>query len=207
MNSLHCFIIADKFSSMKKIFLLITFSVAILFSVAQTLKPASQDNAFADALNKIAADFRNNFVNIQGEKLPAETDADTYKSKVCLPDAVGCSITRYHSVEDNSASWQAATYAGDSYNDAVKMYKKTFGLVKKTKLKGADATGNSFEGELEKDDQNVRFTVSSLRLKTNDKLYKNLVAEVELISNYNGWEVHLNIYTKKADASQENDMQ
>ena len=70
-----------------------------------------------------------------------------------------------------------------------------------------DATGNSFVGELEKDDQNVRFTVSSLRLKTNDKLYKNLVAEVELISNYNGWEVHLNIYTKKADAIQENDMQ
>jgi len=195
---------------MKKTLLILILLVTVLCCNAQTSKPVSQDHVFGDALNKIVADFKNNFVSLQGAKLPAEVDADTYRSKVCLPAALGCKIMRYHSVEDNSASWQAATYAGDNYDDALKMYKKTFALVKKTKVKGPDAAGNNFEGKLESTDENVRFAVSSLRLKTNDHLYKNLVAEVELMSNYNGWEVHLNIYTKKAvakAATDEDDMQ
>ena len=46
-------------------------------------------------------------------------------------------------------------------------------------------------------DENVGFAVSSLRLKTTDRRYKNMVAEVEVTSGYTGWEVHLNVYTKK----------
>ncbi len=192
---------------MKKTMILLIFSAAALCSKAQLVKTTSQDYGFGDALNKIVAGFSTNFLSIQGDKLPAEIDADTYRSTVCLPGALGCKIMRYHSLEDQSASWQAGIYGGGNYDEALKLYKKTFGLIKKTRVKTSDPAGNSFEGQLENVDENVRFSVSSLRLKTNDQLYKNLVAEVELISNYNGWEVHLNIYTKKAEATREDNMQ
>ena len=203
-GSMYCFIIAAKFLFVKKTLLLFLFSIAVVFSKAQLIKLASRDNAFEDALGKIVIEFKNNFNNIQGSKLPAEVDADTYTSKICLPAAVGCKIMRYHSVEDKSASWQAAMYAGDNHDEALKRYKKTFSAVKKTKINGIEATVTGFEGQLESVDENVKFAVSSLRLKTKDNHYKNLVAEVELSSNYDGWEVHLNIYSKKADAETEN---
>jgi hypothetical protein len=41
--------------------------------------------------------------------------------------------------------------------------------------------------------------VSSLRLKTADIRYTNFVADIELVNNYDGWEVHLNLYKKKKD--------
>ena len=184
---------------MKKTLLLVIFSITVLFSHAQLFKQPPASNNFADSLNKIVLDFKNNFNNIQGNKLPAEIDADTYLSKICLPAAVGCKIMRYHSVQDKSASWQGIMYAGDSYEDAMKMYKKIFSLVKKTKLKGIEPAGNNFEGEMESTDENVRFAVSALRLKTADKRYKNFVAEIALNNNYDGWEVQLNLYSKKPD--------
>ncbi len=76
-------------------------------------------------------------------------------------------------------------------------------------MKGPDATSGNFNGDLEKVDENLRFTVCSLRLKTNDIVYKDLVAEVELLSNMTGWEVHVNIYSKKliVETEKEEEMQ
>jgi len=185
---------------MKKIGSLFILSIVCLTVAAQTTaapKPPSADAAFTETLSKVVQDFTFNFVNIQGAKMPAEVDADSYQSKVCMPGALGCKVMRYRSVEDKSASWQAAVYAGDSFEEALKSYKKTFGLVKKTAVKGIEAAATGFDGKMDAVDENVGFAVSSLRLKTKDKRYKNMVAEIEITSGYTGWEVHLNVYTKK----------
>ncbi|MBL0359120.1 MAG: hypothetical protein IPP72_20640 [Chitinophagaceae bacterium] len=182
---------------MKKILSVIVFAATCFIATAQIKKPVSADAAFSESLSKIVLDFTYNFINIQGSRMPAEVDADTYQSKVCLPGALGCKVMRYHSVEDKSANWQAAVYAGDSFEEAVKMYKKIFGQIKKTSVKGIAAAGSGFDGKMDAVDENVGFAVSSLRLKTKDKRYINMVAEVEITSGYTGWEVHLNVYTKK----------
>jgi hypothetical protein len=174
----------------------------ILFSIAFTqqqpaAKPVSADAAFADALNKVVQDFTSNFVHIQGEKMPAEIDADTYKSKVCIPGALGCKVMRYHSVQDKTANWQAGLYEGESFDEALKFYKKVFAQVRKASVRGVATTGAGFAGKMEAVDENVGFAVSTLRLKTTNKAYKDMVAEVELASNSLNWEVRLNVYTKK----------
>jgi len=184
---------------MKKTTLLNLFIFCIVFAEAQTIKPISKDKAFEDSLNKIVVDFKNNFRNIQSKPLPAEIDADTYQSSICLPGATHCIIMRYHSVVDNSASWQSILYTGENYEEALATYKKIFGIIKKSKLKGIDDSPTTFEGVIENPDENVRFTVSSLRLKAADTRYKNFVADIELVGNYDGWEVHLNLYNKKKD--------
>lgn len=163
----------------------------------QPSKPPSPDAAFSDALNKVVQDYTGNFTHIQGDKMPAEVDADTYKSKVCVPAALGCKIMRYRSAEDKSANWQAGFYDGESFEEAVKLYKKIYSLVKKASVKGVATSAAGFDGTLETVDENVGFAVSTLRLKTTNRTYKDLVAEVEIASNFTGWEVRLNIYTKK----------
>jgi hypothetical protein len=185
---------------MKKPALLIISFFAVAITQAQLLKqPIPKSNSFEDSLNKVVIDFANNFKNLQSTRLPAEIDADTYISTICLPGAVHCTIMRYHSVVDNSASWQAVVYAGESYAEAVMAYKKIFGKVKKSKIRGIDNSSADFEGTIETADENVRFAVSSLRLKTADIRYTNFVADIELVNNYDGWEVHLNLYKKKKD--------
>jgi hypothetical protein len=185
---------------MKKPALLIISFFAVAITQAQLLKqPIPKSNSFEDSLNKVVIDFANNFKNLQSTRLLAEIDADTYLSTICLPGAVHCTIMRYHSVVDNSASWQAVVYAGESYEEAVMAYKKIFGQVKKSKVRGIDNSSADFEGTIETADENVRFAVSSLRLKTADIRYTNFVADIELVNNYDGWEVHLNLYKKKKD--------
>jgi hypothetical protein len=184
---------------MKKTILLHFIIFCTVFTQAQSIKPVSKDHSFQDSLNMVVVDFKNNFRNIQSNPLPAEIDADTYQSTICLPGATHCVIMRYHSVVDNSASWQAILYTGESYEEAVNTYKKIFDLIKKSKIKGIDLGPAGFEGSLENPDENVRFTVSSLRLKAADTRYKNFTADVEIVGNYDGWEVHLNLYNKKKD--------
>jgi len=184
---------------MKKIKLLIFSFFAFACVQAQLIKPTPKTNPFEDSLSKVVLDFKNNFTNLQSDRLPVEIDADTYQSNICLPGATHCIVMRYHSVVDNSASWQAILYTGENYEEAVKVYKNVFGQIKKTKVKGIDSSPASFEGAIENPDENVRFTVSSLRLKAEDNRYTNFAADVELMNNYDGWEVHLNLYKKKKD--------
>ncbi len=190
---------------MKKIFTVLLLAVCITALAQQPAKPISTDAAFNEAINKVVLDFTHNFINIQGAKMPADIDADSYKSKVCLPGALGCKVMRYRSLEDKSANWQAGLYDGESYEEALKLYKKIFAQVKKTPVRGVATTAAGFAGKLETVDENVGFAVSSLRLKTTNKAYKDLVVEVEITSNYTGWEVRLNIYTKKVIEEEKED--
>lgn len=183
---------------MKKLSLLSLCCLAFLFSKAQSTKTLSL-NSFADSLTAIVLAHASNFKSIQGEPLAGEVDADLFQSTIGLPGASYCTIKRYHSKIDNSASWQCIAYAGDNYEEASKAYKKIFSQVKSTRLKGIGSPASQFEGEMEKADENIRFAVSSLKIKTNDWHYANLVADIELIGSYDGWEVHLSLYYKRKD--------
>ncbi len=189
---------------MKKIIFFSLLSCSTQFSQAQFLKKtATPGSSFSDSLSKIVLDFKNNFSRIQAAALPEQPEVETYLSKICLPLSAHCVIYRYHSVQDKTGSWQAVMYAGESFEEAMKVYKNTFNQIKKTTVNGIANKPAPFEGEMENPDENVSFAVSSLRLKTEDKIYKNLVAEIELSNSYEGWEVHLNIYSKKYQEKKE----
>jgi hypothetical protein len=185
---------------MKKIFATLFFSVVFAIGFAQQPtqpKPVSADAAFSDALNKVVQDYTSNFIHIQGEKLPADMDAATFKSKVCVPGASGCKVMRYRSAQDKSASWQAALYNGEDFSEAVKFYKKVISQVKKSAVRGVATASAGFDGKTENADESIGFAVTTLRLKTTNKTFKDLVAEVEISGNITTWEVRLNVYTKK----------
>lgn len=180
--------------------LLTTFFYAVIYgSIAQVIKPVKEDAAFSKVLSTVVLDYKNNFINIQRKELAGSIANNTFNSNVCLPAALHCTITRYTSVQDKSASWQSILYTGESYEDALKMYKTVFGQVKHSSISGIDTKLVYFEGEMEIPDENIRFTVSELHLVTTNKIYKKFTAAIELTNNLEGWEVHLNLYRKKLD--------
>lgn len=184
---------------MKKLLL---FSLAIPLAFvcdAQLIKPAKPTETFSKTLTIIVLDYKYNFVNLQQKELAGSVGNNIFNSAVCLPGALHCTITRYNSLEDKSASWQATIFAGESYEEALKAYKNIFTQVKHTSIAGIDKNATGFEGAMEKPDENIRFTVSALRLNAADPQYKNFTADIELTNNMEGWEVHLNLYRKKAD--------
>lgn len=186
---------------MRKLFITLLLLFAIQFSKAQFGKSSKNAEAFSDSLSIIVKDFKKNFISIEGQQLTSQGEMDVYRSKITVPGASHCAIYRFHSLEDPSASWQAIMYEGESYDTAVNIYKSTFQKLIKSKMKWEDNSILSFKGTLEIPDENIRFTMTSLKLTNIDlPYYKNFFGEIELTSTYNGWEVHLNLHNKKDDA-------
>ena len=90
-------------------------------------------------------------------------------------------------------------YKGDDFKEAAKAYENCVRLVKKTQVRWIDASPIGFSGEMERPSENVRFVVSTLHIDLDDVLYKHFVAEIEMVSTYDSWEVHINLQTKKPD--------
>lgn len=184
---------------MKKQILTIITCFLLVNSNAQFSKSAHQNEAFNNSFSAIVLDYSNNFVNIQSTELTGNVSTNIFKSTICLPSALHCTIERYSSVEDKSASWQGVLFSGENYKEALDVYKNTFREIKNCVVKGIDDKPVLFTGNMEKTDENIRFTVSSLKLKAKNKQYENFIAEIELTSNMIGWDVKLNLYKKKAD--------
>ncbi len=104
-------------------FLLITLNAG--FCQAQFYKSLLPSPEFSDALEKIVLDFRLNFTTIQGANIAQQDEADTYESTVKLPGAIECTIYKYHSKADTTASWTGVMYKGDDFKEASK-YMKMF---------------------------------------------------------------------------------
>lgn len=184
---------------MKKIIpLTIVLILSVVMCSAQFYKSILPSPAFSDSLNKIVKDFRSNYYNIQGDVVSEQDDVDVYQSRSSLPGALECFVYRFHSVQDTSASLQAIMYKGESYKEAARIYRNTFRLVNKTKLH-LNTSGGSFNGNLEEPTENLRFASSHLKANSSDVAYKNFVAEIEMVNNYTGWEVRLNLHNKKDD--------
>lgn len=181
---------------------LVTLLVTLLVShsgYSQIYKSVLPSPEFSSALEKIVLDFRLNFSSIIGNEIGSGGDTETFESTVKLPGATDCIIYKYHSKADTTASWQATMYKGEDYKEASKAYENLFRLVKKTKIRWIDKTFVGFNGEMEKPQETLRFAASTLNFELEDKRYKNFQADVELVSNYSGWEVHLNLQTKRPD--------
>ena len=174
----------------------------LLFTQAQFYKSVLPTPAFNDSLTKVVIDFRNNYKQIQGKELTPQTGMEVYQSTISLPGAAHCTIYRFHSRLDTTASWQAIMYDGNDYEEAIKVYKNTCRLVNKSRIKWIDRSIVSFIGDTEKPDENVPFANTILQLDVSDPRYKNFYAEIEMASGDNGWEVHLNLHAKKDDKNE-----
>ncbi|MEO6547916.1 MAG: hypothetical protein ABIN94_07940 [Ferruginibacter sp.] len=182
--------------------LLIIIVICTLHAHAQFFKTVLPSETFSTPLAIVVQDFKRNFFSIQGDQISTGTDVEVYQSKMILPGSLHCSILRFHSLLDTTASWQATMYDGENYEEALKIYKNTVRLLLRNKMKWADSRVVSFTGQLQNPHENAGFAVTTLKLNITDKAYDIFIAEVDLTNNYGGWEVHLNMNNKKGDAEE-----
>jgi hypothetical protein len=183
----------------KKLLVLLFISATAKVCDAQFYKSFAPSPEFSSALEKIVLDFRFNFETIKGNIISELDDVRMFESTVKLPGANECIIYYFNSMVDTTASWQAVMYRGHDYKEAARMYQNVFRLVKKSQVHWIDKSSIGFAGELETPKEELRFATSTLNFKLEDERYKKFKAEVELISTYGGWEVHLNLHSKKPD--------
>ncbi len=184
---------------MKKLSLTLSFFLVVCMVKAQFYKSVLPSAAFSDSLNIIVKDYCFNYHKIQGEALEMQEQVDVYSSKASIPGAKETFIYRFHSEEDTTASWEAIMYKGESYKEAVKIYKKTFRLVNKTKLHFGEGEAGSFFGSMQEPTEALRFTSSLLRANSSNAMYKNFIANIDLVNTMEGWEVRLSLNRKRED--------
>jgi hypothetical protein len=181
---------------------LLTLSIALLLiqtsSQSQPANKTLPENQFSAVVARVVENFQTNYGNIQGPALQADGDRDIFQSTIKLPGATQCVIYRFRSLEDTTASWQAILYTGEDFKEASGIYRNTFRQLKQARFKEG-FTQNSLKGEMVAPTESLRFTTSILRPSEETEIYKNFIAEIEMINTLDGWTVQLILHSRKDD--------
>ncbi len=169
---------------------------------AQTRKPVYTDSLaekFSRTIEAVLQDFPDNLRHLTGDLLLAQGEIENYACTVDLPGADNCTITRYHSLTDTSASWQARMYQGDNYSQASHAYGDMYNRLKNCFLLQGDGNIAYLKGNWEPAKEEAAFTTSTLRISTGDLRYRDVRVEIELLYLASDWVVNINIISKKPD--------
>jgi hypothetical protein len=177
------------------IFCLISTSV---FSQASTASPTA--SAFPKAMATVLHDYTANFTGISGDLISNDVESESYTSTILLPGAKDCRITRYHSKEDITASWQAKMLRTEDFEVAAKQYKELYKHLKACYIKLNDGSSIFLKASLEAPSEEKKFTVTSFKLATTDLRYRELKVELELLYRIGEWEININVVNKKKDS-------
>ncbi len=143
--------------------------------------------------------FPANLRHITGELLLALGEFENYASMIELPGAEGCIVTRYHSAQDSTVSWQAKMLSSDEYGKAEAQYRTLYQQLQNCPVNLIDDSVAYLSGVWEPSKEESSFTTSSFRLHTSDPRYDEVKVELELVYQLADWAVHINIFTKKRD--------
>jgi len=154
---------------------------------------------FPEVIQTVLTDFPFNLRHITGELVLAQGEFENYASIVQLQEAQHCTITRYHSVDDTTVSWQAKMNRYDEFAAASHQYQELYKKLEHCYLRLVDGSIVYLQGVWEPAKEEAAFTTSTLRLTTGDWRYKEVKVELELVFLLTEWEVNINILTKKRD--------
>jgi hypothetical protein len=188
---------------------LLVFMASLVFSSTRAQSPPVRPGAaaadtslqalFSAAIEAVLHDFPDNLHHVTGELVLAEGEIENYSSRVAPPGAMNCTITRYHSVVDSTASWQAKMYSQEDFAKASHEYHELYKKLSNCYLRLPDSTLIFLKGKWEPAREEISFTTSTLTLDTGDSRYRDVKVELELLYQLSDWVVNINIVSKKAD--------
>ena len=171
----------------------------LMFFCGMTQAPVKTDSVFFGAIDSVLQDFPQNLRNIAGDTLLQEGEVDRFASKVKLPGALTCIISRYHSNIDTTPSWQAKMYEDEDYSKAADQYHRLFRLLKKCYVQLSDGSIARLEGEWEAPREDVAFASSSFHIDSPVWRYRKVKVDIELVYRLSDWVVNINIMSKEED--------
>ena len=155
---------------------------------------------FPKAMAAVLHDYTGNFISISGDLVTQDVESESYVSTVRLPGAISCMVTRFHSKEDITASWQAKMFRAEDFGLAAKQYRELYKHLKACYLKLNDGSSIFLKADLEEPKEDKKFTVTSFKLASTDLRYRELKVELELLYRMSEWEININVVSKKKDS-------
>ncbi len=189
----------NNLAHMKKILFTGIALLTIVYGYAQTSASIVKTPVFPSAMQQVLHDFPANFHHISGELVLKQAEIENYESLVRLPGSEACIVTRYHSVEDTTASWQAKMFRSEDFNTAALKYKTLYQQLKGCYLQLVDGSIIYLTSEYENPVEEKPFAVSTLRLKTGDDRYREMKIDLEMIYQFPEWVININVVSKKKD--------
>ena len=185
---------------MKKIMFAGVALLVATAAFAQTRFTSIREESFSKVMEIVVHDFPNNYRNITGDLLVEQPETDDYASLVLLPGASECVITRYHSMEDTTASWQAKMFRGEDFKEVSQRYKELYRQLKGCYLRLVDGSIVYMDAEWEAPTEEKPFVMSTLRLATGDERYKEMKIDLEMVYQFPEWAININVTGKKDDS-------
>jgi hypothetical protein len=185
----------------KTTFALVTAVVIATVSHAQKapVPDTSTSASFPLVIDAVLRDFPNNLRNITGDLVLAQGEFENYASMLALPESEHCVITRWHSTQDTTVSWQAAMLTTDDFGKADHAYRDLYRKLQQCYIQLVDGTIVYLKGSWEPAKAGAAFTTSTLRLTLDDQRYREVRVELELVYQLAEWGVNINIFSKKPD--------
>lgn len=169
-------------------------------ALAQARFASVKEEPFSKVMEAVVHDFPNNYRNISGELVLEQAEIESYASLVQLPGASECVITRYHSLEDSTASWQAKMFRSEDFKEVAQRYKELYRQLKGCYLRLVDGSIIYMDAEWEAPTEEKPFVMSTLRLATGDWRYKEMKIDLEMVYQFPEWTININVSGKKKDS-------
>ncbi|MGN6249972.1 MAG: hypothetical protein ACTHNG_16585 [Ginsengibacter sp.] len=182
---------------MKKLILMALAFWAFSASAQPLFSLKKTPNTLKPVVEKVAADYSQNFDNIKGDTISVSDNMIVFTSKAAPSDALSTSITKY--TDPYSYTWQATMFQSEDYEEASEKYKEYYKQLNGSTITFFDKTKYKLNGPFDTPDEGRAFASSILQLNPSNRNLQFFKVEVSMDYSLPQWTVKVLIYEKMSD--------
>jgi hypothetical protein len=168
---------------------IITVLWVSLFAISASTQGVFDNNTH-NALQKVIADFPNEFRNIRGDKLPGKSSE--FQSTVQVPGSQHCVVVESRSRKNST--WECEFLSSSDFDRANKRFKEIYESVRNSIIKIDGKPPFILNGKFEYPNPDRDQTPINFELLPSSGEMQNLRVELLLRKDGNAWKVSLLVY-------------
>lgn len=180
--------------------LTLIFVVFTVITGHPQIKLLNNNPEFRQSLDKIMADYCNQFRNLKGDPIVDNPESSEFTSTVTLPGSEECTIIQMRNTKHETRAFQALMLSTDDYDAAAKKYKQLFAQLHNASIR-LDNGGSRYvvKGEMDKptEDKDIFSTLFDITPNTN--FSKNVHIELSMSYELLEWKIRIAVYDKVDD--------
>jgi hypothetical protein len=166
----------------------------VVFFYANTFAQGAFSNNMSAGLEKVIRDYPNRFKNIKGEVIAENPQTTEYQSRVQIPGATSCVVTRYSSSRNDIFGWGCTLFKTEEFNTARNKFKEIFSQIKNSIIRPNGEKPFILSGQYETPAEDRKFTNIIFELLPAVGEMKKLKIDLSIQYEIIGWKISLNVY-------------
>ncbi len=178
----------------------IMLSAAILFSCggwSQPILKTKNTSSILPALNAIVQDYFKHFENTIGDSISAYEGAVNYESRVKIPGAISCIVSKY--ALPGTYSWEAVMCEEEDFETAARKYHQYFKELNNSKIAPNGFEKFELRGTIDTPDESRGFASTLMKLEAPEKPWDHFIIDLAMQYLFPNWIVKISIYEKMPD--------